>query len=151
MRSLLLLLTLVPLVSEVGARPDWPGPPARDPPKLQQEGPPPAWLETNLRSTWLAFGSYCWTTVCADMIPPSMRKDIPTVSVKRGAPVRVHLAFVPLKANIVLLRDKSIRTLRLQPKRVLVWRPQVDGLALVDVHVGRGSAGYLVRVRLRTS
>lgn len=151
MRSPLLLLLPVPVISGVGARPDWPGPPACDPPKLHQDGPPPAWLETSLRSTWLAFGSYCWATVCADMIPPSMRKDIPTVSVKRGAAVRVHLAFVPLKANIVLLRGKSTRTLRLQPKRAFVWRPQVGGLALVDVHAGRGSAGYLVRVRLRTS
>ncbi len=151
MRGLLLLLTLAPLVSGVGARPDWPGPPTRDPPRLHQDGPPPAWLETSVRSTWLAYGSYCWTTVCADMIPPSMRKDIPTVSVKRGAAVRVHLAFVPLKANIVLLRGQSIHSLRLKPKRVLVWRPQVGGLALVDVRGRPGSAGYLVRIRLRTS
>ncbi len=147
MRALVHAL-LVPVLGMSAVAADWPGRPKADPPSLQQKGPPPAWLETRLRSSWLAWGSYCWTTVCADMIPPSMRKDIPTVSVKRGTSVRVHLAFVPLKANIVLLQGERIRTLRLQPKRVLVWRPQVGGLALVDVHAGPGSAGYLIRIRL---
>jgi hypothetical protein len=144
-------LIVLPLVWAGTARADWPGRPKADPPRLQQKGPPPAWIETSTRSVWLAYGSYCWTTLCVDMIPPAMRKDIPLVAVRTGNAVRVHLAFVPRTANVVILRGDRPTTLRLRPRQVLVWRPRVSGLALVDVRGAPGSAGYLVRLRLRSS
>src|SRR5712691_5956673 len=119
---LFLPLALLSLVGLASARADWPGRPKGDPPRLHQKGPPTAWIETPTRSTWLAYGSYCWTTLCVDMVPPAMRKDIPRVAVKRGDAVRVHLSFAPSTAAVVLLRGDRPRTLRLQAKRVLVWR-----------------------------
>jgi hypothetical protein len=145
MRLLAALITL-PLIG-TGA-PDWAGRPKRDPPRLSQQGPPPAWIETATRSKWLAYGSYCWTTLCVDMIPPAMRKDIPVLAVRAANAVRVHVAFVPRTASVVILRGDRPVTLRLQPRQVLVWRPRVSGLALVDVRGARGSAAYLVRLRV---
>jgi hypothetical protein len=75
----------------------WPGPPRSAAPRLQQQGPPPAWVETLSRSKWMAFSSYCWSVssgsvrkaVCADMIPPQSRNDLPTLTVRRGELLRI--------------------------------------------------------------
>jgi hypothetical protein len=148
MQSLFLLPALALLLGTGQTPSDWPGRPKGDPPRLHQAGPPPAWVETRAHSTWLAYGSYCWTTLCVDMIPPAKRKDIPALSVGPGATVRIHLSFVPHAANVVILRGAHPITLRLRPRRILVWRPRARGLALLDVRGARGSAGYLVRLRL---
>ena len=144
------LLSLILLLLGGMASPlsDWPGRPKADPPRLHQDGPPPAWIETRTRSTWLAYGSYCWTTLCVDMIPPAMRKDSPAVSVRRGNPVRLHFAFAPRSANVVFLRNDLSKTVRLPARQVVMWRPRVSGFVLVDVRGQRGSAGYLLRLRL---
>src|SRR6266508_6281823 len=77
----------------------WPGrPPVRPPSPPADGAPPPAWVETQTRSNWLAYGSYCWTpsdghAACVDMIPPQSRPELPTVRVARGSTVRIHLAF----------------------------------------------------------
>jgi hypothetical protein len=126
----------------------WPGPPRTEPPRLDQKAPPPAWIETPARSRWMAYGSYCWGTLCVDMIPPAMRNDIPTLAVKRGTPVRVHLAFTPRTATIVALRADRNETYRVRAARVVTWRPRRSGVAFVDVRAQPGSASYLFRIRL---
>ena len=150
MRVLLSLL-LLPAAFSASATADWPGRPQSPPPKLHQSGPPPSWIETNQRSTWLAFGSYCWTTMCVDMIPPAMRKDLPTVTITRGAPVRVHLAFIPRSGQAFILRGGRQTTVKLRSNRVLVWRPRIAGVVLVDVKGEQGSAGYFFRLRIRAT
>ena len=142
------VFSLLFLILPFGGPLDWAGPPKTDPPQLQQKGPPPAWVETATRSVWLAFGSYCWTTMCVDMIPPAMRDDIPRIVAKRGVPVRIHLAFAPRTAHVLVLRGGKQTILGLEPKRLLVWRPRVSGVVLVDVRGAQGSAGYLCRIRV---
>jgi hypothetical protein len=146
-----LFIILVLLLSGCagGARADRPGLPQDDPPRLSQEGPPPAWIETADESRWLAYGSYCWTTLCVDMIPPTMRDDVPVVAIRRGDSVRVHLGFVPRTAGVLVL-DRS-RTLPLEPERVLEWRPQnASGVVMIDARSVRGSASYLFTLRVRS-
>src|SRR5919204_1098641 len=75
----------------------WPGRPSSPPPKAPNPGaPPPAWIETQTKSAWLAYGSYCWTNggqaACVDMLPPQSRPDLPLIKVARGGVLRVHLA-----------------------------------------------------------
>lgn len=147
----LLSLVLLPVAFSSSGAVDWPGRPTSAPPKLQQSGPPPAWLETNQRSTWLAFGSYCWTTLCVDMIPPAMRKDLPTVTLSRGSAVRVHLAFIPRSAQALVLRGNKQTTVKLPSSRILLWRPRIGGVVLVDVKTDQGSAGYFFRLRFRAA
>jgi hypothetical protein len=144
--SLALLATAVAVAARGGT--DWPGRPKTEPPRLHQKGPPPAWIETHSRSAWLAYGSYCWRTLCVDMIPPAMRKDVPTVSVKRGRLVRIHLAFTPRAAGVLVMRGDRSSSFRLQAERVLTWRPNRAGVALVDVRAQPGSASYLFRLRV---
>jgi hypothetical protein len=55
----------------------WPGRPLTKPPRLSQTGPPPAWIETQVRSHWLEFSSYCWNKVCVDMAPVQARTEPP--------------------------------------------------------------------------
>jgi hypothetical protein len=144
-----LFLVLVLLLSgcSEGARADRPGLPQDDPPRLSQTGPPPAWIETPDESQWLAYGSYCWTTLCVDMIPPSMRDDVRAVALRTGDALRVHLGFVPRTASVLVL-ERS-RTFRLEPRRVLEWRPgNARGLVMIDVRGAPGSASYLFRLRV---
>jgi hypothetical protein len=145
----LLPLVLLSVAWVTDARADWPGRPKADPPQLHQDGPPPAWIETSSRSAWLAYGSYCWTTLCVDMIPPAMRKDIPTVSVRRDALVRVHLAFRPSKAQVLVIHGDRTNTYKLRAARVLTWRPRRAGVVLIDARGREGSAAYLLRLRVR--
>ena len=145
----LIVSLLLPLALASTGPGGWPGRPRTDPPKLPQAGPPSAWIETRDRSVWLAFGSYCWTTMCVDMIPPGMRKDLPTITIRRGAPVRVHLAFLPRSAQAYVLRRNQQTPVEIQSKSVLDWRPQLSGVVLIDVKDKRGSAGYLFRLRIR--
>jgi hypothetical protein len=147
MRFFVILLLLLSGCAE-GARADRPDPPKGNPPKLAQDGPAPAWIETAAHVRWLAYGSYCWATLCVDMIPPAMRTDIPRVAVNRGDRVRIHLAFMPREASIVLIRAGKPKVTRIQPKRVLVWRPRnANGVVMVDVRGRQGSASYLFRLR----
>ena len=132
----------------------WPGPPRGGPPGLQQLGPPPAWLETAAQSRWMAYSSYCWsrprastrTAVCADMAPPQSREDLPSLAVRRGAVVRIHLSFAPREAHVTLFRALSFKHYVLRPQRVLVWRAAGDGVLSVDVRAAAGSVAYLLRL-----
>jgi hypothetical protein len=147
MQRLVVTLAVLSLAWVGSARADWPGRPKADPPRLHQQGPPPAWIETSTRSAWLAFGSYCWRTLCADMIPPATRTDLPSVAVRRGRLVRIHLAFTPRAASILIMRSGQTWTYRLSPQRVLEWRPGRAGIVLVAAQARPGSAGYLFRLR----
>jgi hypothetical protein len=82
------------------------------------------------------------------MIPPAMRKDIPTVTVRRGELVRIHVAFAPRKAAALVIQNGRTATYKLRAARVLTWRPPRSGLVLVDAQVARGSATYVVRLRI---
>ena len=136
----------------------WPGPP-RGPVPTQPKGPPAAWVETSDRSIWLAFGSYCWTrpsqgggsAVCADMIPPQSRNDLPVLRVRLGEWVRVHLGFTPSQAHLTSFHGLRFTHTPLAPNRILRWRVRGFGIVSVDVKARAGSAAYLVRLVRRTT
>ena len=124
-----------------------PGPPAAAPPKpAQKGGPPPAWVESPTKAAWLAYGSYCWTTACADYIPPAQRVGLPQLSVTSGQRVRIHLGFKPSHVLVRLL--PSNRTIPLAAARVTAWRAAA-GVASIEVKGAHGSASYVMRIRLR--
>jgi len=135
----------------------WPGPPRTPPPRLHQQGPPPAWVETQSRSKWMAFSSYCWSVssgssrkaVCADMIPPQSRDDLPTLTVRPGQMLRIHLAYSPREAHVTLFQLSSFRHYALRPGRVLAWRVPGSGVVSVDTRAASGDAAYLVRLSSR--
>ena len=145
-------------VSAAAAAAGWPGPPHQPAPRLTQQGPPPAWVETRTKTSWMAFSSYCWSApaakamrkaVCADMIPPQSRTDLPTLTVPRGALVRIHLAYLPRGVHLTLYRAMSFKHYVLPPRRILSWRVAGSGVAALDIRAAPGTASYLVRVSAR--
>ena len=157
-RRLLLLLLTLGVVAASAAAAGWPGPPRSPAPRVTQQGPPPAWVETRTRTRWMAFSSYCWSAptgattrkaVCADMIPPQSRTDLPTLSVRRGEVVRIHLAYLPHGVHLTLYRAMSFKHFVLSPRRVLSWRAAGTGVAALDARAAAGTASYLVRVNAR--
>ena len=155
---IVLLLLILGVVAGSAAAAGWPGPPRSHAPRLTQQGPPPAWVETHSKTRWMAFSSYCWSTaagatvrkaVCADMIPPQSRSDLPTLKVRRGEVVRIHLAYLPRGVHLTLYRAMSFKHYVLAPRRVLAWRAAGTGVVAVDVRAASGTASYLVRVTAR--
>jgi hypothetical protein len=113
MRKLPLFLALLVLAacgSEQASAPTEPAPaaqgaapPTERPPALDiEDGPPPAWIETETGSHWLAYSSYCWGTGCIDYVDISSRQDVPLVRVRKGETVRFHLGFDPSKVSLTL-------------------------------------------------
>src|SRR5437773_10984712 len=73
MKTRLALIIVGLAVAAPALAASWPGRPTAKPPALQQPGPPPGWVETHARWSWLAYSSYCWKTTCADYLPPASR------------------------------------------------------------------------------
>ena len=127
----------------------WPGQPLTKPPRLSQSGPPPAWIETRVRSRWLNFSSYCWNKVCVDMAPVQARSDLPVLLARTGALLRIHLAFRPRDAHLTVYRGLRFRHYRLPQHRILSWRVRGPGVIVLDVKAAAGSASYLIRLHRR--
>jgi len=145
---------LVPLVAAlalaVPAALAWPGPPKAAPPTPPQPAgaPPPAWIETQAKSAWLFYGSYCWKTACVDMIPPTTRPGLTLFSVARGATIRVHLGFAAKRAAISIDR----RTVRAQldaTKRIVTLQAGRAGILTVSARAAAGDASYVARLQIR--
>lgn len=124
------------------------GPPASPPPEVggtMAAGPPPAWIEDGVRSRWLAHASYCWKTVCVDMLPPESQPELPRVRVAPGQVLRVHLAFEPARTSVYLLRNGTSFTLRSTGLRTLSFRAR-RGILVVGATGSQGSASYVARL-----
>lgn len=70
------------------------GRPATEPPQPRATpGPPPAWVETQRGSRWLAFSTFCLKDGCVDYRRAACAGDdrSPTLVVDRGELVRLHL------------------------------------------------------------
>ena len=130
-----------------GARPRPPAPPSN------AAGPPPAWVETRGGDRWLAFSTYCWTTVCADYIPPWDRDDLPGIALRRGEVVRFHLRYQPRRVTLRFFSAggaNSTHAFRLAPGRVVEWRVRGrGGIALLETFASKGDAGFVARLRIR--
>jgi hypothetical protein len=158
MKWFALVFLLLVTVPAAAAGAEWPGPPRSAPPRLSQQGPPPAWLETRTRASWMAYGSYCWSAaaagttrkaVCADMIPPQSRTDLPVLALRPHALVRIHLGFLPRSVHLTLFRGGTFKHYVLAPRRVMSWRAPGGGIASLDVAAAAGTAAYLVTVNTR--
>lgn len=142
--SRIAVVTAALLVALAGHAVASPPPP---PPKVAgvADAPPPAWIESGAVQKWLAYSSYCWRTACVDFVPPSMRKDIPVLTVKRRRLVKIHLRFTPAELSV----SQGTKTTRLAPARVASWRPSA-GLATVFARPrAGGDASYVIRIKLR--
>lgn len=116
------------------------------PPSGARQSPPPAWIATSNISLWLAFGSYCWTTLCVDFFPPSRRTDLPRLQVKRGARLEVHFEFIPRR--VVISGVGWSQPLQAKPNRTVSWPAMRSGIILVAAVGAHGEASYLVRLRI---
>jgi hypothetical protein len=123
-------------------------PPGSPPPKVSgaRTAPPPAWIElpADAPSRWLAYGSFCWKTTCADFLPPQMRPDLPRARVRVGSTVRFHLGFKPSKLRLELVG--GARTWTLRPARVSSWRVARRGVVSLTAHAPGGDASYAIRL-----
>jgi hypothetical protein len=129
--------------------PSWPDGPA---PKLEGDGPPPAWIETGAGSFWLGYSTYCWRTTCADYIAPSCaRPETPELVVGRDAKVTFHLGFDPKEAVVMFFLDGGTTTTRetqLEPEREPVWVADRGGpFALRAISLEGGDASYAGCIR----
>ncbi len=142
------LTVLAALAVAAPAELAWPGRPTTPPPKPPNAGgPPPAWVETQANSAWLAYGSYCWKTACVDMIPPQSRPDLPAFVVMRGRTVRVHLGFTA-KSVSVSLDKRAVRAKLDATKRIASWSATRGGMLTVSARAA-GDASYVARLRIR--
>lgn len=148
MKTRLVLIVVAFAVAPPALAASWPGRPTAKPPTLQQPGPPPAWIETHARSSWLAYSSYCWKTTCADYLPPASRSDLPRVRLTRGASVRIHFAFLPRDARVTLISAHAGKRVELDKARIVEWKPSASGVAVIEVHAAAGSASYVARMIL---
>lgn len=114
-------------------------------------GPPPAWIELGRTQKWLAYSSYCWKTACVDFILPTMRRDLPSLSVRRGQVTTLHFRFLPKKVTVSFVgaTGAAAKTVRLAAARVTSWRPKTAGVAMISVTAAAGDASYVVRIKLR--
>jgi hypothetical protein len=109
--------------------------------------PPPAWIETQTNRAWLFYGSFCWKTSCADLIPPETRPGLPVFTVARGQTVRVHLQFVATSATASIDRHKLSTTFNAK-NRILSWSAERAGILTVFARAN-GDASYVTRLRIR--
>jgi hypothetical protein len=74
-----------------------------------EDWPTAGLLETEARSRWLGFSSYCWKhprgnaveQVCADYATPKCsQRSVPSIRVRSGETVRAHLGFAPTEASV---------------------------------------------------
>lgn len=155
MRPLLALLILVaatacgaddPAASPPATTADAQVRPASPAPTLEIAGPPPAWIETESGSLWLAYATFCWAG-CADYRAPVCgdERRAPTIVVRRSEVVRFHLGFEP--EGGVALRffrgRKDVREIHLPSNRTPTWEVERGGPFWIDAaKTGTGSASY---------
>ncbi|MDP9286005.1 MAG: hypothetical protein M3P41_13780 [Actinomycetota bacterium] len=127
----------------------WQGPPKASPPTAPSSGaPPPAWIETQAQSAWLFYGSYCWQTMCVDLIPPETRPSLPTFTVVRRRTVRVHLRFVATSATVSIDRRKVSASFNART-RIVSWSANRAGILTISARSAAGDASYVARLRVR--
>jgi hypothetical protein len=125
----------------------WPGQPTTPAPRPPQaDAPPPAWIESHSRSTWLAYGSYCWKTSCVDMIAPTARSDLPSLRVERRTVVRVHLGFTAKSINVTR-NGRKVRVNVDSTGRIVFWHAIGGGIVIVSAK-GFGDASYVAKLRV---
>ena len=151
MRALAVLLAALALAGcgagnrEPAAEPEGAPP---DPPEQPQTGPPPAWLEGDQGSRWLAYSTYCWSGdgegLCADYVGPSCKGEHPAPEIRahRGERLTVHLGFDPTEVGLVFL-EAGGEPLALETAREVSWTADRAGPFAVFARVEGGDASYV--------
>lgn len=149
MKRQISLVGFVVSVFAVPAALAWPGVPTTSPPKPPLPGaPPPAWIETQAKSSWLFYGTYCWKTSCITLIAPETRPGLPDLAVKRGQILRVHLGFAARSATVRIGRRKVVSKLAAS-RRIVFWTADTAGILTVSTRTSGGSPSYVARLRVR--
>lgn len=128
-----------------------PIPPARPPPPPDEPlvRPPAATLSGSDGTTRLAFGSYCWTVgrpgvgMCAEMVQPELREDIPRVAVRLGETLTIRLRLQPEWIAVFLSAPGATRRVETPLEPTVAWEVPADlGTdARLLVVAAEGSAG----------
>lgn len=129
--------------------------PAEPPPKLDIDGPPPAWIETSEGSFWLGYSTYCWETACGDYVPPECGESwVPDVAVRRGEVVRFHLGYDPKRVSLTffgggtMTADIGPASARLSASLAPTWTVTTDGAVSLSAPAGQGKdASYVACLR----
>lgn len=133
------------------AAPDDPGAgaPASPPPEGGGNFPPPAWVSTARGAHWLAYGTFCWKSTCADSAGPKCGDGrTPTIVVDRGERVTFHLAFEPSKTSLEFY-DEGV-SVELDAGREPQWSVDQAGPAwLATAAAAGGDAAYAACLRVR--
>lgn len=129
--------------------------PAPEPPTVRgvDSQPPPAWVEGPSGSSWMAYGSYCWEGACVDMVPPSLRDDIPTVEVRQGQEVIFHFGFEPSEVQLSFASDDGNGRVSLPAQRQVSWEVTHGGFLNLFTRTGGrgGDASYDVQLVVEPS
>jgi len=118
------------------------GAPAEPPPNASEpDAPPPAWFESSAGKVWLAYGSYCWASLCLDQVQASCDDmSTPAAQATAGETVRLHLRFKPTEATLSIENE---RPQRLPNKRTIPWDANASGLMQLFVRArGGGDVTY---------
>lgn len=108
--------------------------------------PPPAWIGTSEADVWLAHGSYCWETQCADPRPVETRDDIPRIELTAGEIVEFHLDFQPETLTLDVGGERH----ELDAGEVATWEVSgTGGLLTLKARVEGDRAEYLAEVVVR--
>lgn len=125
--------------------------PTSEPPTLTgvPSRPPPAWIETDSGSWWMAYGSYCWDRACVDIVSPEAR-DIPLVAVREGEEVTFHLGFTPSELQLFFMADDD-SSLSLPAERQVTWKVTRGGILSLLARDGSpgGDAAYEVELTIQ--
>ena len=103
-------------------------------------GPPAAYVEPG--HTRLAVSSWCWGPKCGAPIAASAK----TISVRRGASIRIHLAFAPTTARVAIAGAAVPVT---RHGRDLTWLAARPGGVTIGVTGGKGFVTYVSRLAVR--
>lgn len=124
-------------------------PSAPPPATVPGNAPPPAWVETESGSYWLAYSGFCWGPRCVKVGGLAGPDELPPVVAQEGEVVRFHLGFRPRSVWLSVGRGDARR---LEPGRTVTWRVSGAGVLSLLAYAARGapggSAGYVAVFRL---
>src|SRR5438067_556754 len=114
MRRRVGLVLAIAVLSTAAVSSGAPRPPA--PQVLGAEAaPPPAWVESGGRASWLAYSGYCWDTpflaehpYCVAVAEPALCRHLPQVVARPGALLRFHFGFAPRQVTVIV-RARHLR------------------------------------------
>ena len=119
-----------------------PGAPTEPPPNASEpDAPPPAWFESSAGKVWLAYGSYCWGSICVDKVQASCEDtSTPAAQATQGETVLFHLRFKPAEATLAV---EDRQPVRLPNRRTIPWGADASGLLQLFVRAkGGGDVTY---------